>query len=183
MWLPARFRPDRSECVTSLTLSGDSRRGLAPGVLALTADDRLYYLLLSASIDLGWRIRWARTVRRAFELCCASPTPLVVCDERLPGLDWREALPDLAKLPDHPAVLLAMSEVNENVWEEVLRGRGYDAVCRAASTQEWKRELRFAWLSAQAPGPQRYSTGRHDGSGSKRDTGTAPPFAGGAMSF
>jgi hypothetical protein len=151
MWLPARFREDRSECVTSLRLPRESRRGLAPGVIALTSDDRLYYLLLSASIDLGWKISWARTIERAFELSCSGPMPLMVCDERLPGINWREALPAIAGFPDHPAVLLAASEINESMWEEVLRRHGYDAVSRTAGSEEWKRELRFAWLSTRSP--------------------------------
>lgn len=151
MWIPARFRQASEE--TTLAPANRSisipegRRTRLPGVLAITADDRLYYLLLSASIDLGWRIIWARTVGRAFELDCLQPMPIIICDERLPGFTSSETLPGIASFPGHPAVLLAASEVNEEIWERVLRCRGYDAVRRSAGSEEWKRELRFAWLS------------------------------------
>ena len=65
----------------------------------------------------------------------------------LPGLDWRDVLPEISRLPDHPAVLLAASEVNEEIWELVLRRSGYDAVERSSGSQEWRRALWFAWLS------------------------------------
>jgi hypothetical protein len=127
-----------------------------PAVLAITSDDRLYYLLLSASIDLRWKISRARTIERALELCRSQPTPLAIYDECLPGVDWREALPGVTGFPDHPVVVLAASEVNEEIWRSVLRYRGYDLVRRAAGSEEWKRELRFAWLATQlinrAPG-------------------------------
>ncbi len=150
MWVPARFRtaaPDELVQVAQ-RLETDP-----PEVLAITSEDRMYYLLLSASIDLGWKIAWARTVGRAFELYRVRPRPLVIFDERLPGADWREALPGIGSLPHHPLILLAASKVNEEIWRTVLRCRGYDAVKRSAGSQEWARELRFAWRSKVAAKP------------------------------
>jgi hypothetical protein len=152
MWIPARFRTARTECPVDRpreekTLGRDRRETHLPGVLAITSDDRLYYMLLSASIDLHWKITWARTLERALELCRLSPIPLVIYDERLPGIDWREALPGIVGLPDRPAILLAASAVDEEIWELVLRCRGYDAVERSSGSQEWRRELWFAWIS------------------------------------
>lgn len=152
MWIPVRFRTAQTERLI------DSRSGAQmaepdrcetprPGVLAITSDDRLYYLLLSASLDLRWKITWARTLERALEVCRLHPIPLVIYDERLPGPDWRDVLPEISRLPDRPAVLLAASEVNEEIWELVLRCRGYDAVERSLGSQEWRRELWFAWLA------------------------------------
>jgi CheY-like chemotaxis protein len=166
MWLPARPR-------------GGAEPAATPSVLALTSDDRLYCQLLSAAIDPGWKITWARSIVRAFELCCAQPRPLVVCDQCLPGMDWRDALRSATTLPDHPVVLLAVPQIDEEVWASVLRCHGYDAVRRAAGSAEWRRELRFAWTWRSA----RYSTRLHDESGLNRVTGVAPPFDEGAMSF
>jgi hypothetical protein len=155
MWLPARFRSadDESNGRGANEIARIEGRVAArqPSVLAITSDDRLYYLLLSASIDLGWKITRARTIERALELGCSQPTPLVIYDERLPGAEWREALPGLTGFPDQPAVLLAASEVSEEIWESLLRCRGYDLVLRAAGSEEWKRELRFAWLATANP--------------------------------
>ncbi len=119
----------------------------AQPILAITSEDRLFFLLLSASIDLGWKIVWARSIERACDLYSMRQTPLVVYDQRLPGIDWREGLARIAGFPGNPVVLLAASEVNEEVWETVLRCRGYDAVRRSAGSVEWRRELLFARLS------------------------------------
>jgi CheY-like chemotaxis protein len=152
MWIPVRFRTAHTERVADRrpekqTLERDRRETPLPSVLAVTSDDRLYYLLLSASIDLHWKITWARTLERALELYRSQPIPLVIYDQRLPGLDWRDVLPEISRLPDHPVVLLAASEVNEEIWELVLRRSGYDAVERSSGSQEWRRALWFAWLS------------------------------------
>jgi hypothetical protein len=160
MWLPARFRSANDDSdvrgASEIVPTEEGSVARQPRLLAITSDDRLYYLLLSASIDLGWKITRARTMERAFELCCSQPAPLVIYDERLPGVDWREALPGVIGFPGHPAVLLAASEVNEEIWESVLRCRGYDLVRRAAGSEEWKRELWFAWVATwlihRAPG-------------------------------
>lgn len=119
----------------------------AQPILAITSEDRLFYLLLSASIDLGWKIVWARSIERACDLYFTQPTPLVIYDQRLPGIDWREGVARIAAFPGDPVVLLAASEVDEDVWETVRRCRGYDAVRRSAGSQEWRRELQFAGLS------------------------------------
>jgi hypothetical protein len=153
MWMPNRFRtisagPAISDPADELVPKGERRPSRLPGILAITADDRLYYVLLSASIDLGYRISWARTIDRAFELCLLQPMPIIVIDQSLPGVDWREVLPGISRFPDHPAVLLAAaSEMNEEMWGSVLQLRGYDAVRRSAASTEWMRELRFALLS------------------------------------
>ena len=153
MWIPARFRPANAEFSGNRegrTGNEQQRRRDVPAVLAITSDDRLYYLLLSASIDLGWKIAWARTIGRAFERCCSQPAPLIVYDECLPGFDWREVLPRIAGFPDQTAVVLAASRVSEEVWRCVLQRRGYDAVQRTSGSEEWKRQLGFAWLSIGA---------------------------------
>jgi hypothetical protein len=152
MWIPARFRTARTDSPVDRrreeqTWKPDRRETHLPGVLAITSDDRLYYMLLSASLDLHWKITWARTLEQALALCRLHPIPLVIYDERLPGIDWREALPGIGGLPGRPAILLAASAVNEEKWELVLRRRSYDAVERSSGSQEWRRELWFAWLS------------------------------------
>src|ERR1017187_9497647 len=122
-----------------------------PGILVITVDDRLYYSLLSVSIEIGWNIRRARTVEDAWEGFCSRPMPVVVYDERLPRADWPTALRRLSTLPEHPAVLLAVPEVDEDLWRMVLRCQGYDVVKRSAGGNEWMQMLRFAWLSLSLP--------------------------------
>lgn len=133
--------------------------------MVITVDDRLYYSLLSVSLDMGWKIRRVRTVEQAREGLPFCAAPIVVFDERLPRADWREALREFNDLSCHPLVLLAVPEVNEDVWQTVLRCHGYDVIKRSARGGEWVRVLQFAWISkhgvsAQAT-PQVQVTGSH----------------------
>jgi CheY-like chemotaxis protein len=126
---------------------GSRRPDHVPEVLAITCDHRLYYLLLSASIELHWKITWARSIGRAHEICRKRPRSLIVHDQQLPGVDWRDALEKISGFPERPMVLLAASDVTEEIWEGVLQRSGYDAVRRSACSAEWMREMRFASLS------------------------------------
>jgi hypothetical protein len=118
-----------------------------PGVMVITRDDGFYYSLFSVSLEIGWSIHRARSVERAWEGLHSQPVPVVVYDERLPCDDWREGLRSCGAFPGHPVILLAASEVNEDLWRTVLHCHGYDAVRRSANWNEWARMLRFAWHS------------------------------------
>lgn len=144
MWLPRQLR--RSDKVEDGdVLTEEPVLCQKPSLLVITSDARLYYGLFSVAIDLGWKITWAKTSVHAAELFFAQPAALVVYDDHLHGGGWCEILPYLADFPGHPLVLLAASELDEELWTTVLRCRGYDAVRRDAGSEEWKRELRFAW--------------------------------------
>ncbi len=146
MWIPSVFRAAVSERSPNV-----SRQTGAPGVLAVTADDKFYYLLLSLAIDLGWGIRRARNLGTAAEQMNSHPMPIVVYDERLPHSQWRDGLRGLASLEARPLVLLATRRLDEDIWRIVLECKGYDALERAARKEEWTRMLRFAWLSFCQP--------------------------------
>jgi DNA-binding response OmpR family regulator len=144
MWISSIFgaaRNGKGRC--------QAEKAVRPGILVITVDDRLYYWLFSISIDIGWSIRRARTVEEAREDFSSRPMPVVVYDERLPRADWRNGLRRLSAFPEHPAVLLAVPEVDEDLWQTVLRCQGYDVVKRSAGGNEWMQMLRFAWLSKE----------------------------------
>jgi hypothetical protein len=124
---------------------------LHPGVLAVTTDIRFYSNVLNATHSLSWRTTWARWLERAIEIYRPESMPIVVYDINMPGIAWGRAFERLHALPNHPRIFLAATRVDEELWSEVLRRRGYDIVERSASSEELSRVFRFAWLSLHAP--------------------------------
>lgn len=125
--------------------------GPQPGVLAITADVRLYANVLNAASSLKWRISWARTMERAIEMSRPWAAPIVIYDANLPGIEWGEAFLQLREIANRSRVLLATTWIDEDLWQEVLRRNGYDIVERSAGSEELIRVFRFAWLSLHTP--------------------------------
>jgi hypothetical protein len=133
--------------ISSLLKAAQRPSASRTGILVITADDRLFYSVFAASLEIGWNIHRARTVEEAWKGLQAQPVPVVIYDSRLPRVDWRDALRSFSAFPSHPLVFLAAPEVDEDIWRTVLRCHGYDAVKRSAGNGEWTRMLRFARLS------------------------------------
>lgn len=120
---------------------------LKPHILTVTADINFYTGVLSATESCGWSVEWARSLKRALEVCRSRLTPIVVYDRDLPDIDWRRALDELSGTPYDVRILLAAPNVDEELWQTVLHRHGYDVLARSASAEQLERELRFAWLS------------------------------------
>jgi DNA-binding NtrC family response regulator len=118
-----------------------------PGVLAVTADLRLYAGVLNAASSAGWRTDWARTLTRAREICAMDSMPVILYDAAMPGIEWPEAIEELAKSQGCCRVLLAAPSVDEDLWCRVLQHGGYDVIPRSAGVGEFGRAFEFAWLS------------------------------------
>jgi hypothetical protein len=123
-----------------------------PGILAITADIRFYSCVLSAACFWNWSAEWANSMIRALEICHSKPIRIVIYDRNLPRSDWRYAFDRLSATAGHARIFLATPRVDEDLWRMVLRRHGYDVLARSASSEQMKRELRFAWLSLQGPG-------------------------------
>jgi DNA-binding NtrC family response regulator len=123
--------------------------GSAPQIVMVTADLGFYSWVLGAVNASGWRVEWARSMKRAMEMCRSGFAPIVIYDHNLPGVDWRRAVEQLSGAAPHGRVLVAARKIDEDLWRMVLRRRGYDVLARTADRDELKRELHFAWLSLQ----------------------------------
>jgi len=139
--------PPTAEAITQIS----ENRIRRPRVLAVTADLCFYSGVLSAASSARWRTDWARTLNRAVEICRLKSPPIVIFDSNLPGVDWRCAFDRLSAVPSRPRILLAAPSIDEELWENVLRRRGYDVVDRAANSEQLERTFRFAWLSLPTP--------------------------------
>jgi len=118
-----------------------------PDILAITADLGFYSCILSAACSCGWSAEWASSMSRGLEICGSRVIRIVIYDRNLPRVDWRNALAQLSSTASHARILLAAPQIDEDLWRTVLRSRGYDVLARSASSEQLKRELRFAWLS------------------------------------
>jgi len=126
------------------TLPGSASQ---PHVLAITADVNFYSGVLSAAESCGGKAEWARSLKRALEVCRSRQTPIIIYDRNLPDVDWRRALDQLSGAPYDLRILLATPDMDEDLWRMVLHRHGYDVLARSASAEQLERELRFAWLS------------------------------------
>ena len=122
-----------------------------PGILAITADLGFYCSVLNAASSCGWSADWGTSMNRGLEICGSKPIQIVIYDRNLPGVDWRDALNRLNAVAEHARILLAAPRIDEDLWHKVLGRRGYDVLVRSASSEQLKRELRFAWLSLRQP--------------------------------
>jgi DNA-binding response OmpR family regulator len=118
-----------------------------PHILTVTADVNFYSGVLSATQSCGWNAEWARSLKRAVEICRSRLTPIVIYDRNLPDVDWRRALDQLSGAAYDARILLATPDVDEDLWRMVLHRHGYDVLARSANAEQLERELRFAWLS------------------------------------
>ena len=118
-----------------------------PHIVTVTADVNFYSGVLSATRSCGWNAEWARSLKRAVEICRSRLTPIVIYDRNLPDVDWRRALDQLSGTAYDVRILVAAPDVDEDLWRMVLRRHGYDVLARSASAEQLERELRFAWLS------------------------------------
>jgi hypothetical protein len=132
-------------------ITGMAENKHQPRVLAVTADLCFYSGVLNAASSVRWRTEWARTLNRAVEICRLKSPPIVIYDSNLPGVEWGCAFDQLSSVPSRPRILLAAPSIDEELWRNVLRRRGYDVVERAASSEQLGRVFRFAWLSLLTP--------------------------------
>jgi hypothetical protein len=121
-------------------------------VLAVTADIAFYAKVLNAATSARWRTDWARSMRRAVEICGRKPVSIVIYDGNLPGVGWQWAFDRLFTVAYLPRLLLAADSVDENLWRDVLSRHGYDVVERSANPDHFRRVFRFASLSLALAG-------------------------------
>jgi CheY-like chemotaxis protein len=95
--------------------------------------------------ECGWNISVAKSSAEAVSLLQQSPVPLVICDRDLPEENWREALAQIAGLPQAVCVLLASAVVDEYLWNEVIQNHGYDVVTKPYRREDLMRAVTFAW--------------------------------------
>jgi FixJ family two-component response regulator len=72
---------------------------------------------------------------------------VVLYDRDLPGVDWRQAVQQLASGEHRRGVILASSVVDDYLWEEVIHLGGYDVLSKPFREDEAIHAIEFAWAA------------------------------------
>jgi FixJ family two-component response regulator len=89
----------------------------------------------------GWKIVFANGVEPA------GIERVVLCDRDLPGVDWRQAIQQLAGAQNRRGVILASSVVDDYLWEEVIHLGGYDVLAKPFREGDVIHAIEFAWAA------------------------------------
>jgi DNA-binding NtrC family response regulator len=114
-------------------------------VLAITSGEAEKASLAKIAADLNWKLSITESADAATELLGDEPLPLVICDRDLPGGDWRDTVARIAARRDVLCVVLASSVVDDYLWDEVIKQRGYDVVSKPFEADQLRRAVTFAW--------------------------------------
>lgn len=118
-------------------------------VLALMASDPDRELLRDICMDKGWTIVFAGDLVEGVGLDAG----IVICDRDLSGMDWREAIQQLAVAPQPRRVILASYVVDDYLWDEVIHCGGYDVLPKPFRAQEVVHTIQFAWAAVTKSRP------------------------------
>jgi DNA-binding NtrC family response regulator len=113
-------------------------------VVAVLPDmrDRLAFARVAG--QLGWTFTTVVSSAAVAGALRPGIPHLVICDRDLSGETWQEALPRLAAMPHVVRVLLASTVVDEYLWDEVIKHRGFDVVVKPYDAERLRRVAAFA---------------------------------------
>ncbi len=114
-------------------------------LLAITRGAEEKSALARIAGDLHWKLSIAESAEEAIQLLGDEPLPLVICDRDLPDEDWRTTVARIAGRRDVLCVVLASSVVDDYLWDEVIKQRGYDVVNKPFEADQLRRAVTFAW--------------------------------------
>lgn len=118
-------------------------------LLAVTRSEHDAAALHGIAVGEGWSVAVVSSSTEAVDFLSRRPAPVVICDGDLPGEDWRQVISTIASQPRVVCVLLASRVVDEYLWDEVIKHRGYDVVTKPFKAEELRRAVTFAWSSEQ----------------------------------
>lgn len=99
----------------------------------------------------GWQVIFAKTYTEARSALDRAEIPVVFCDRDLLGMGWRKAVERLSA-PPHRACVILLSEVTDtNLWNEVVRGGGYEVLAKPLREDAVTRAVRLAWSYWTSP--------------------------------
>ena len=92
----------------------------------------------------GWQVIFADTCRDAKAAIDKAKAPVVFCDRELPEMEWRKMVARLAAPPHRACVILLSGAVDTYLWNEVVRGGGYDVLSKPLREDEVVHAVRLA---------------------------------------
>jgi DNA-binding NtrC family response regulator len=120
-------------------------------LLAVSPDTRFFSSLAQLATLYDWEVHWARSVPGAVDILASGSTPVVIYDCCSAHDDWSASIARLMRLPDAPCIVLAVPDVDEDLWRRAINQQVYDVVCRDGNRQHLLVTLDFArkWKTAR----------------------------------
>ena len=115
-------------------------------VLAVSPFDEDHVFLSHLFSHSNWRIHQARCCGEALAVLRHHAIPVVLWESDMPDWSWRDALAELAGLPDAPLLIVTSRLADDNLWAEVLNLGGYDVLMKPFDRLEVLRVISLAWL-------------------------------------
>lgn len=121
------------------------RSGERVEILVFTPDDRFFSSLLYVTTQCGWTVQWAKSIDRALEILeKRRAISILVYDSWPNAADWPTGVARLAQVSDDTCIVLAVQQVDEDIWERAIGCGAYDVICRAGHAAQLASTLRFA---------------------------------------
>jgi CheY-like chemotaxis protein len=113
-------------------------------VALMSSDDEDSRLLAAVGEQNGWRVVFADTVSGARTVLDQGSLPVILCDRKLLGTEWRTSISVLSGPPRPACVILVSVAVDTYLWNEVVRAGGYDVVSKPLRAEDVTRAIRLA---------------------------------------
>lgn len=156
--MPTTLRKEVGTAMSSHAPQGNQRRSGAAGPFGTGHADRVLTVLAISPFDedhiylrhlfshSNWQIHQARSCGEALAVLHEHPVPVVLCDSEMPDGSWKDALSELADLPEAPLMIVTSRLADDNLWAEVLNLGGYDVLMKPFDRLEVLRVISLAWL-------------------------------------
>ncbi len=127
-------------------------------LVALTLDPRDRQLLADLGGENGWKIHVTGDLDEAGSMVHRLRAPVALCDREAPDGNWRSAVRALASPGHEPCVIVCAKRVDDYLWEEVIRNRGYDILAKPLREYEVTRivGLALSFWNSRASGDRMF---------------------------
>ncbi len=100
----------------------------------------------------GHRLLTPETCEEAWRVLHRERVDVVLLEDRLPDLSWKDVLHEFTDIADPPAVIVTSKLADEKLWIEVLTAGGFDVIAKPIHGGELLRVIAHA---CAAPSPNR----------------------------
>jgi len=121
----------------------------------MSSEDEDARLLVDVGGRNAWQVVFAGTHAEVEAALDQAQVPVVFCDRDLLGLGWRKAVERLSGPPKRACVILLSENADTNLWNEVVKGGGYDVLPKPLREDTVTRAVRLArsyWISPARTG-------------------------------
>jgi DNA-binding NtrC family response regulator len=114
-------------------------------VLAVSPFENDHTTLAHIFGHTAWAFRSARSIQEASLKLLAQPTPVLLCEQKLPDGSWKDLLNLTQSLPNPSYLIVTSQDADDRLWAEVLNFGAYDVLAKPFNSQEVFRAIGLAW--------------------------------------